>query len=169
MGLVTPSGGLLFWMVIIFGVVFFVLAKFGFPIITSMVRKRNDYIADSLREAQQARLQVEGVEEKCRQLIDEARQEQERMMEKAQASARQTMEEARIAASQQAAELMARARADIETEQREALANVRNVVAELSVAVSEKILREKLSTDEAQSAFVTKAVDEVGKQQQKLS
>lgn len=169
MGLVTPSGGLLFWMVIIFGVVFFVLAKFGFPIITSMVRKRNDYIADSLREAGQARAQIEGVEEKCRQLIDEARQEQSRMMEQAQASARQTIEDAKAAASREAAQLIARAREDIALEQREALSNVRNVVAELSVAVSEKILREKLSAGEAQSDFVTKAVDQVSAQQQKLS
>lgn len=169
MGLVTPSGGLLFWMVIIFGVVFFVLAKFGFPIITSMVRKRNDYIADSLREAGQARAQVEGAEEKCRQLIEEARQEQTRMMEQAQASARQTIEDAKAAASQQAAEILARARADIATEQMEALSNVRNVVASLSVAVSEKILREKLPAGEAQSDFVTRTVNEVSSQQQKLS
>lgn len=169
MGLVTPSGGLLFWMAIIFGVVFFVLAKFGFPIITSMVRKRNDYIADSLREAGQARAQVEGAEEKCRQLIEEARQEQTRMMEQAQASARQTIEDAKAAASQQAAEILARARADIATEQMEVLSNVRNVVASLSVAVSEKILREKLPAGEAQSDFVTRTVNEVSSQQQKLS
>lgn len=156
-------------MVIIFGVVFFILAKFGFPIITSMVRKRNDYIADSLKEAEQARAQIEGVEEKCRQLIDEARQEQGKMMEQAQTSARQAIEEAKASASREAAELLAKARADIALEQREALASVRNVVAELSVAVSEKILREKLSSDEAQSDFVAKAVDQVREQQQKLS
>ena len=37
MGLLQPESGLLFWMVISFGVVFVLLAKFGFPVITRMV------------------------------------------------------------------------------------------------------------------------------------
>ena len=37
MSLITPDIGLIFWMVVIFGVVFFILAKFGFPVITTMV------------------------------------------------------------------------------------------------------------------------------------
>ena len=41
MSLVTPDFGLLFWMVVIFGLVFFLLAKFGFPVITDMVDKRS--------------------------------------------------------------------------------------------------------------------------------
>ena len=49
MSLVTPDSGLLFWMVIIFGVVFFILAKFGFPVITDMVRKRTESISQSLK------------------------------------------------------------------------------------------------------------------------
>ena len=31
MGLLTPDPGLLFWMIIVFGVVFFILAKYGLP------------------------------------------------------------------------------------------------------------------------------------------
>ena len=45
MSLVTPDFGLLFWMVVIFGIVFFLLAKFGFPIITGMVEGRNAKIS----------------------------------------------------------------------------------------------------------------------------
>ena len=51
MSLVTPDSGLLFWMVIIFGLLFFLLAKFGFPIITSMVEKRDSAIGKSLKDA----------------------------------------------------------------------------------------------------------------------
>ena len=40
MNLMLPDSGLLFWMTIIFAIVFFILAKFGFPIITGMVDKR---------------------------------------------------------------------------------------------------------------------------------
>ena len=37
MNLMLPDSGLLFWMTLIFLVVFLILAKFGFPVITSMV------------------------------------------------------------------------------------------------------------------------------------
>ena len=61
MSLITPDFGLLFWMLIIFGVVFFLLAKFGFPLITGMVEKRNEHIRESLRAAEQARLNLENL------------------------------------------------------------------------------------------------------------
>ena len=44
MGLLTPDPGLLFWMIIVFGVVFFILAKYGFPVIIKMVEDRKAYI-----------------------------------------------------------------------------------------------------------------------------
>ena len=40
MGLLTPDPGLLFWMIIVFGVVFFILAEYGFPGIIRMVEDR---------------------------------------------------------------------------------------------------------------------------------
>jgi F-type H+-transporting ATPase subunit b len=40
MSLLIPDSGLLFWMIIAFGVVFFVLAKFGWPVITKMIDDR---------------------------------------------------------------------------------------------------------------------------------
>ena len=55
MSLVTPDAGLLFWMVIIFGIVFFILAKFGFPVITKMVNERTESIDKSLAMAEEAR------------------------------------------------------------------------------------------------------------------
>ena len=40
MSLLLPDSGLLFWMLLSFGVVFVVLAKYGFPVITKMVEGR---------------------------------------------------------------------------------------------------------------------------------
>ena len=51
MNLLLPDSGLIFWMALIFAIVFFVLAKFGFPVITGMVERRNARIADSLEAA----------------------------------------------------------------------------------------------------------------------
>ena len=51
MSLLIPETGLLFWMVLVFAIVFFVLAKWGFPVITGMIDRRNAHIAQSLRDA----------------------------------------------------------------------------------------------------------------------
>ena len=54
MSLVTPDFGLLFWMTLIFAIVFFVLAKWGFPAITGMVDKRSERINESIEKAREA-------------------------------------------------------------------------------------------------------------------
>lgn len=46
--ILTPDFGLLFWMLLAFLVVFFLMAKFGFPVITKMVEERKNYIDESL-------------------------------------------------------------------------------------------------------------------------
>ena len=51
MSLLLPDSGLLFWMLLSFGIVFVVLAKYGFPIIVKMVDGRKTYIDQSLEVA----------------------------------------------------------------------------------------------------------------------
>ena len=54
MNLLLPDSGLIIWMTIIFAIVFFVLAKFGFPMITGMVEKRRVRIEESIEAARKA-------------------------------------------------------------------------------------------------------------------
>lgn len=68
MGLLLPESGLLFWMLLSFGVVFAVLAKYGFPVITRMVEERRAYVEQSLQAAQEANdqlAQVKAQSERC--------------------------------------------------------------------------------------------------------
>ncbi|HEY5570028.1 MAG TPA: ATP synthase F0 subunit B, partial [Bacteroidales bacterium] len=51
MSFLKPESGLLFWMVLSFGGVFFVLAKYAFPVILKMVEERKAYIDNSLKLA----------------------------------------------------------------------------------------------------------------------
>ena len=83
MSLVTPDFGLLFWMTVIFAIVFFLLAKFGFPMITGMVNKRTDYIGKSLADAREAQRQLRDLAGQQEKLIDETRKEQSRILAEA--------------------------------------------------------------------------------------
>ncbi len=57
MSLLLPDSGLLFWMFVAFGIVFVILAKYGFPIIIRMVEDRKVYIDQSLEVAREANAQ----------------------------------------------------------------------------------------------------------------
>ena len=162
MELLTPSFGLIFWMVLIFGTVFFLLARFGFPTITKMMQKRSEHIAKSLRDAEEAKEMLEQMDLKYQQMMQEARKEQSEMLDRARDASRQMIEEAREKASEEAAAILERAREDIELQKKEAVAEVRNSAVGLSVALSEKLLREKLSSDAAQNALIKKIVNELG-------
>ena len=69
MGLLQPESGLLFWMVISFGVVFVLLAKFGFPVITRMVEERSFYVEMSMEAAMHANEQLAGIKSESESLL----------------------------------------------------------------------------------------------------
>ena len=54
-----------------------------------------------------------------------------------------------------------KAKAQIETEKQNAIADIRQQVSVLSVSIAEKILRQKLSDDKSQMAYVDKLLDDV--------
>lgn len=58
MSLLTPDSGLLFWMIVSFGIVFVILSKYGFPVIIKAVEQRKAYIDNSLETARQANEQL---------------------------------------------------------------------------------------------------------------
>ena len=83
MSLITPDFGLLVWMTLIFGIVLFILAKFGFPVITSMVDKRSARIEESLRKAEEAQQRLDGLAREHDELIEKTKLEQSRMLREA--------------------------------------------------------------------------------------
>ena len=58
MSLLLPDSGLLFWMFVAFGIVFVILAKYGFPIIIRMVEDRKVYIVPVFGGGKRANAQL---------------------------------------------------------------------------------------------------------------
>ncbi len=161
MNLVTPDSGLLFWMVIIFGIVFFILWKFGFPIITDMVEKRSAHIDESLKLAQEAEKRMQDLAREQAELIEKTRLEQNRILKEATQSRAAIIAKAEKEAAQRADKLLEKARTEIAAEKESALRDIRLEVARLSVGIAEKVIRKDLSTDEAQMQYLDRLVDEV--------
>ncbi len=165
MSLVTPDIGLIFWMVVIFGIVFFLLAKFGFPIITSSVEKRSDKIARSLKDADTLREQMAAWKDEHARMLEETRREQSRLLKEATETKARMLADAKAEARAEADKILAEAKVQIAAEKESALRDVRKEVALLGVEVAEKILRHELSDAGSQRAFIDKLVDEASEAQ----
>lgn len=161
MSLITPDFGLLFWMTLIFAILFFVLAKFGFPAITGMVDKRSERINESIGKAREAERRLEQLSEQQPRMIEETRAEQARILKEASQAKDTLVAQARQQAQDDAAKILEQARTQIAAEKEIALRDIRAQVANLSVDVAEKILRERLSSEQAQMDLITRMVDEL--------
>lgn len=161
MSLITPDFGLLFWMTLIFAVVFFILAKFGFPVITGMVEKRSDRIEDSLRKAEEAEKAVAEVTERAEQIVSQAKAEQAKILREASATSDAIVSAAQDKAKEEAAKIIGQARTEIAAEKESALRDIRRIVASLSVEVARKVIRAELAEDSKQEAYLDRLIDEV--------
>ena len=159
--ILTPDPGLLLWMLAAFLVVFVVLAKFGFPAIIGMVEKRKNYMDESLRKAHEATTRLENIKQESESILQEARDKQVAILKEAANTREAIVEDARVKAREESARIISDAKAEIESQKQAAIAAIRQQVALLSVEVSEKVLRKKLDTDQAQMDYINLMLDEV--------
>ncbi|MBR2236824.1 MAG: F0F1 ATP synthase subunit B [Prevotella sp.] len=161
MDLLIPSTGLLFWMSLTFLVVLFILWKFGFPVITSMVQERKAFIDDSLRQAREANERLANIQKEGESILQEARDKQAQILKEAAATRDAIVEKAQVKAREEGARLINDAKAEIEQEKKAAIADIRKQVAELSVEIAEKVLRQNLKGDKAQMDLIDRMLNDV--------
>ncbi len=161
MDLMLPDSGLLFWMTIIFAIVFFILAKFGFPIITGMVEKRNKRIDDALSAARVAEEALERLSQEQERILSETRTEQAQMLQEAASQRDAMIARAREDARLQADALIKEAKERINEEKEAALRDVRREVALMSISIAEKVVRKEMSSEKGQKEFIDRMVAEM--------
>ena len=159
MDLMLPDTCLLFWMTVIFALLVFILTKFGFPVITGMVDKRNKRIKDSLEAARIAEEAIARLQAEQERIISETRTEQSRLMLEAAAERDLMMAQAQDKAREEAGKIMQEARERIGQEKEAAMKELRNEVAKMSLAIAEKVLRKELSSDRSRKELVDKLMD----------
>ena len=160
-GILTPDFGLFFWMFVAFLVVFVLLAKYGFPVITGMVEERKNYIDDSLKKAHEAQERLANIAQEGESILQEARAKQAQILKEAAETRDAIVEKAQEKARQESARLVSDAKAEIEQQKKAAIADIRKQVAALSVEVAEKVLRQNLQGDKAQMELIDRMLDDV--------
>jgi F-type H+-transporting ATPase subunit b len=142
----------LFWLLIVFGIIYFGIARGMVPKIQSTVEARQDKIAADLATAQQAREAAEQTEEAYRARMDESRAEAARLTREArQAAARETEDKVRGAAEKIAAKV-AKAENKIRSATDAARAEIEAVAVEATQEMVAKLTGIKVGRDETAAA-----------------
>lgn len=160
MSLLVPDTGLLFWMSISFGITFFILAKYGFPVITKAVEKRNSYIENSLEAARQAEEKVALLNVQAETILQEARSKRNSILDETQEIKHKMMNEAKEAAETEARLRIKRADIEIEESKKKAIISLREEITGLSVKVAEKVLGDKLQDSELQRTLINRVLEQ---------
>lgn len=145
----------------VFFIVLLILWKYGFPVIIKMVNNRKAYIDESLRKAHEANEKLANIQKEGESILQEAREKQALILKEAAQTRDQIVDSARSKARDEGDRMLAEAKAEIEAEKQNAIRDIKSQVAELSVNIAGKILKQKLSTDGAQMELIDKLLSEV--------
>lgn len=161
MGLLQPEPGLLIWMTLAFAVVFILLAKFGFPVIRKSVERRREYIDSSLAAADEAKRRLDDLQQEMDAVREDAEKQKSEILRTAVSTREQLIAEARKKAGEEGEKIINAAKASANLEREAILREARHQVALLSIAVSERLLREKLADAGTQTALAEKILAEI--------
>lgn len=154
------SLGLFVWMAVLFLALLFLLRKFAWKPILEAVESREEGIKNALDAAEKAKLEMENLQADNEKLLKEARAEREAMLKEAREMKNKMIEDAKDEAKEASAKLIAQAQASIETEKKAAIADLKAQVANLSIEIAEKVVREELSNKDKQVKLVESMLGE---------
>ncbi len=161
MELVTPEIGLIFWSTISFLLLLFILRKFAWKPILTAVSDREEGIKNALATAENARREIQNLTADNERILKEARTERDGLLKEAREIKENIISEAKDEAQKQAEKVIEQAKVTIRAEKHAAIADLKNQVAELSIGIAEKVVRQELSDKNRQIELVEKMLKEV--------
>jgi len=157
---IKPDFGLLFWSVLFFLVFWFGIGKFAFKAIANALKQRSQDIQDSLEQAKKARKEMSQLVAENEQLLAQAREERAIILKEAKEVKDQIIAEARERARSEAQVIINNAKDAIENLKNESIVDVKNQAGMMALDLAEKIMRQKLVSDQEQKAYVETLLNE---------
>lgn len=161
MDLVTPGLGLIFWSVLTFLFLLFILRKFAWKPILDAVNEREEGIRNALLSAETTKIEMQHLKSDNEKLLAEARLEREAMMKEAREIKDKMINDAKTESLAAGKKMIEQAKAAINGEKNAAMAELKNQVSALSIAIAEKVLKDELSNKESQTKLVEKMLGDV--------
>ena len=155
------SFGLFIWHSLIFIGLVVLLAKFAWKPILNAINEREEGIKDALNEAENARREMQDLKSDNEKILKEARAERDTLLKEARDIKNSIIEEAKDEAKAQANKLIEQAKTTIQNEKLAAIADIKNQVADLSMNIAEKVVKEELSDKNKQLKLVEQLLGDV--------
>ncbi|WP_434778994.1 F0F1 ATP synthase subunit B [Neisseria sp. Ec49-e6-T10] len=134
----------LFAQLIVFFILVWFTMKYVWPPIVKALDERANKIAEGLAAAERGKSDFEDAEKRVSEILADGRHQVAEMIANADKRSQQIVEEAKTHASDEAARILATAKADIEQETTKVREALREQVATLAVLGAEKILRREI-------------------------
>ena len=142
----------LFWLALVLGFIYFVIARGMVPKIQATVDQRDQRIADDLAAAERAKTDADATEEAYRQKMDESRAEAMKRTNAAKQEGALATEKRLAKADKSIQDKAAKAEAKVRESREAALANLEGVAAELAQDIVGKVASVSVSKDEEAKA-----------------
>lgn len=158
MELVTPGVGLLFWMLFAFSIVLVLLKKFAWKPILSALKEREDRIEASLIKAEETRQKTESANLDIEKMISQAKEERNSLLRQAKEEIAEYKKDQKAQIKSQIDLQLDSAKEEIAQQKRMAMEDLKGVVAELSIEIAEKILKQELDNEQKYNELIKENV-----------
>ena len=148
-------------MVITFSILLILMGKFVWPVVLKALDERAEKIEGSLKKAEEAKIEAEGILNESQEKLTEARKESANIIESGKAAGETARQDVIKRAEEEASEVIARGYANVEAEKVAAFNEVKEDSAKLAVTIAEKILKEKIAPN-VDDAMIDAAIAEMG-------
>jgi F-type H+-transporting ATPase subunit b len=158
---IKPDPGLIFWTLIVFVLVWTMLAKLAFKPMQEALKQRENDIQSALDQAKLAREEMANLKAENLELLRQAQEERTKILKEAKEAKDAIIAEAREKAQDDARKIVDNAKESIENQSRAAMIELQNQVGILSVDIAEKLLRRELEDKGKQEAFVNSLIKDI--------
>jgi F-type H+-transporting ATPase subunit b len=146
-GLLSPSGGLMFWTLIIFLILFFVLSRYAFKPITAAVAAREKALEDAIAGAKADREAAAALLAQHQQQLAAGRNEAQKLIVEGRAIGDKVRADMIEETRSQQQDMLERARKEIDAEKVRAIAELRREAVDLAIAGAGKVIEKNLDDE----------------------
>ena len=158
--LVKPFPGLMIWTLVTFLISLWILRRYAFGPLAALIEKRRTLVRENLEAAENSRDEAQKLLDEYKQQLAQARREAGEIVERARKTGAELERQMRDEATAQRERDVAAAKAAIAAETRQAIDQIKNQVADLTLLATEKVVGRAL--DEAEGRrLVEEALSEV--------
>ena len=155
------NGGDILFQLVMFMILLLLMKKFAWGPLMGIMKQREDHIAGEIEAAEKSRIEAKKQLEEQRQLLKEARQDAQELIENARKQGALQREDVISAARAESDRMKESALREIETEKDQAVAALREQVATLSVLIASKVIEKELTLEEQQQ-LINETIEKAG-------